>query len=80
MDGLEIRTVNTDERMGDAYLHGLRTPEAMRAMWRSLIENAKGATHRPFAEYMNGRKEVARAVVGSRRLMELRQKSPSREQ
>lgn len=80
MDGLEIRTVDTSERIGSAYLNGLRKPEAVRAMWHSLIENAKGATHRPLAEYTFHRRQAALAVRGSRRLMNLREASLSREE
>lgn len=78
MDGLEIRTVNTMKRMGAEYANGLGSPEALRAMWRSLIENAKEATHRGHVEYAFRRSEVAKAVRGSRRLSEMKTASSPR--
>ncbi|MBY0539303.1 hypothetical protein K2P56_02635 [Patescibacteria group bacterium] len=70
--------MDTRKRLGAEYVNGLGSPEAMRAMWHSLIENAKGATHRPHVEYAARRREAAKAVRGSRRLMVLKTEGLSR--
>lgn len=72
MDGLEIRTVNSQKRVGAEYANGLHSREAMRAMWWKLADNAREAIHRPFGEYMAGRTAAARAIRGSRRFRELK--------
>ena len=75
---LEIRTIPTPYNIGREYLSGLRTQDALEAMWRNILRKAYAERDRLIREGQPERGEAhltqaSLGVIGSQNLQALRE-------